>query len=272
MNNRLKEDRIAQDKKLQEKAQQQLIDNNRPKTFCPICKQRTSPLPKECKCRPGGRATGGSSDEVTSNKANTIVSQHKPHHIPFAETKVVEMIDIDNNNQILWNGMRFNSEVISDLLKSNRLFINNDREHGTLTIQCNPTLIFDPAEKRELDKFIRSILDELEAFQNEKAIGSKCAHLKTTKPNMQGDFVSLRVTLPPEYYDQFILRLANKQLLPIENIEQQVNQKIAYPKEVDNLFNPLSMRSMPGQNKRRRDEMEDKHQWTPLKTRCKPDA
>ncbi len=57
--------------------------------------------------------------------------------------------------------------------------------------------------------------------------------------------MSLRISLPtPTLYDAFIQRLASKNLLPVQNIEQQKNEKVVYP-EGTNHFNPTPLSNKP---------------------------
>jgi hypothetical protein len=146
----------------------------------------------------------------------------------------------------------FNPDVIAELLAKKLLFINNDRDSGILTIklQCDPNLLTED-QKNELKKFVDAILKELDEFKKENGISANCATLEKDK---EGNILSLRINLPtPKIYDDFIMRLADKNLLPMQNIQQEAEEKILY-EEGKNHFNPtpLSTKLMPSANHNRK--------------------
>jgi hypothetical protein len=63
--------------------------------------------------------------------------------------------------------------------------------------------------------------------------------------------LSLRISFPtPALYDAFILRLANKFLLPKQNVDQQNDKKVVYADGV-NHFNPTPFSVKPTPEKKK---------------------
>lgn len=204
----------------------------------------------------GGKGGGGSSGGGSGEKAGKSEGQ-TPANIPGQLIKPVGQMVANVTIQAMdskkpiqqdqLNKKTFNQEIISDLLSKKMLLIDNNRDSGILTIklQCNPNLLSE-GQKEELNEFIYTILEELDELKKDKSIPSNCVKIETDNDD---NFLSLRIALPtPELYKAFIEKLASKNLLPVQNIEQE--EKIVY-KEGMNHFNPtpLSMKPTPNMNK-----------------------
>lgn len=251
-------------KDIDDKKQQ--LENNRTreaaadkaKPRCSICgkytDKKTSP-----QCFGHGGGGGGSSGGESGDKAGkddaTILSK-SPSQVDTgnkAETSAIGS-NVALTSQLELNDIKFNPEVISELLSKKLLVIDNDREKGILTIklQCDPNSL-SPEQRNELKKFVNAVLNELNEFKKEKGLSADCYKIEKDK---DGNILSLRIALPtPTLYDSFIQRLASKNLLPVQNIEQIKNEKNVYP-EGANHFNPtpLSTKLTPENKKPIEDE------------------
>lgn len=221
--------------------------NNNP---CSIC--RANRVPPPCRGH-GGQSGGGSDSEKKADKSDKQAPANTPGQlidtmgqvVVNATTQALDYKGLSQQSQL--TEKIFNQEIISDLLSKNILVINNDRDSGILTIklQCKPNLLSEE-QKNEFKKFVDTILEELDEFKKEKGILTNC---ETVEQDNVGNFLSLRITLPtPTAYDAFIQRLASKNLLLKQNIEQKEN--VAYEENM-NHFNPtpLSMKPSPILNK-----------------------
>jgi hypothetical protein len=150
------------------------------KPKCRICAKytdkKTSP---QCFGHGGGEVGGSSSgsyEQASHDDAETLTSfpsqQDTDHH-----TETAHVIDdlISLMPQLETNELKFDSEVISELLSKRLLSIDNDRDKGTLEIKllCEPGLL-STEQKYELRKYINAILHELNEFKKENNIASDC--------------------------------------------------------------------------------------------------
>ena len=222
-----KEEQLKKDKIKQE----QSMESH--KLRCRICLKEIAPV-RRC----FGHGAGGGSDGSGSSKGEA----HKGDGTTAKD--ITQAITNENFKQeFQLDEINFNPEIISELLSKGLLKIDNDRELGILTIQCNPNLL-TPVQNKEVTKFVNAILKELVEFKKEKGISANCAKIDRDD---KGNIRSLRITLPtPTIYDDFIKRLASKKLLPIQNIKQQEKGKLVYPEGM-NHFNrtPLSTKQAP---------------------------
>lgn len=231
------------------------------KPRCSICgkytDKKTSP---QCFGHGGGGGGGGGSSESTSK-----VEGKGLDNAPTKTTDTAAQASNVMTDQMTGLGLGlqphlsekpFNPEIISELLSKRLLLIDNDRELGTLTIKllCNPKDL-SPEQRNELKKFVDTILKELEEFKKENGIANSCKLLEQDK---EGNILSLRIALPtPTLYDAFIQRLASKNLLPLQNIEQKAKERVAYQEGI-NHFNPtpLSTKPTPENKKAVEDELQ----------------
>ena len=231
---------------------------------CSIC--RANRIPPPCKGhggKGGGGGAGGGDSEEKAGKSDHQSSVNVPGQLVdavgqpvYAVTQVMDGGDLLLQPEL--NEKIFNSEVISDLLSKELLLIDNDRNSGILTVKLRYSFGLLSEERRDaLKNFVDAILKELRDFKKENGISASCAAMENDN---ERDFTSLRITLPkPGLYDAFIQRLASKNLLPVQNIEQ--NEKVVY-QEGMNHFNPspLSMKSTPITSKNLKKTDEEKHQ------------
>lgn len=214
------------------------------KVRCKICFKETSPNPK-CFGHGSGIVAASDAGQVASNGGESSLKAQLTDRV--AKTENTETQTTDNGNDSPQADLPFKPETISELLNKKLLVINNDSDTGVLTIrlQCKPSMLSDE-QRNELKKFVDIILNEVEAFKNENRISSSCITLDKDK---EGNFLALRIMLPtPTLYDAFIQRLANKNLLPMKNIEQK--EKMVYEEGGDLHLSPLAMKPTPAKNTR----------------------
>lgn len=90
---------------------------------------------------------------------------------------------------------------------------------NSLTIQllCEPNAL-TIEQKKELKKFITTIIKEFNQFKNENNLANNCINITHDK---EGNVLSLHVSMPTlALYDAFIQRLANH-LVPIPSPKAQ---------------------------------------------------
>jgi hypothetical protein len=219
----------------------------------------TGPKKTSPQCFGHGGGGGGSSESTSKGEGKGLDNTPSKTADTVAQSSNVmtdRMTDLSLGLQPQLGEKPFNPEIISELLSKRLLLIDNDRELGTLTIKllCNPKDL-SPEQRNELKKFVDTILRELEEFKKENGISNSCKLLEQDK---EGNILSLRIALPtPTLYDAFIQRLASKNLLPLQNIEQKPKERVAYQEGI-NHFNPtpLSTKPTPENKKTVEDELQ----------------
>lgn len=141
-----------------------------------------------------------------------------------------------------FKNIKFDPQLISELLSNGLLRIKNDREKGILSIEIKgKQKSLSPELRNNLKKFLESIQNELDNFRSENGISTPCFSQKIK----DGDIESLNISFPnPKMYDAFLKRLADKHLLPIQNIEQKNNMNVTYP-EGENHFSTARPANKP---------------------------
>jgi len=238
----LEKDRIRKD----------MVDQAKPK--CRICGKYLYEAPQCFGHGGGGGGGGGGSSGESASKDGSKVIDGTPGKTTDTVTQAANVMkegvaDMSLGLQPQLGEKTFNPEVISELLSNKILVIDNDRDKGILAIklQCHPDSL-SVEQKNELKKFVNAILNELNEFKKENGISADC---KTIEKDKDGNILSLLITLPtPILYDAFVQRLASKNLLPIQNIEQQAKEKVVYQEDI-NHFNPtpLSTKPTPSENR-----------------------
>jgi hypothetical protein len=250
---------MKNDKKINDKKQQLEKDRtkeeaaaDKAKPRCFICgkytDKKTSPQCFGHGGGGGGSSGGGSEekagkDDATLSSAKSSGGSDTGSKAELKATNVRSNIATKPQLDLTVKDIKFNPKIISELLSKKILVIDNDKEKGMLTIK----LLLDPnslsqEQRNELKKFMNAILNELNEFKKEKNITANCYTIQKDK---DGNIMALSIALPtPTLYDAFIQRLANKNLLPIQNIEQEKNKKVAYPQD-GNHFNPSPLSTRP---------------------------
>jgi hypothetical protein len=221
----------------------QLIDSN------PCSKCRSVKLAL-CKCKP---MMGCAAEEEAENEAEEefAMQQELERLEDILNTKEKE-----TESETFITQHDFDTQEVSDLLSTNILTIDNDMALGTLSLRLlyNPGLLSGSA-KFALQRYLDTILRELEEFKKEHGISSNCiSYIKDSA----GNILSFRINLPTySLYEAFILQLSNKNILPTQNVHSQA--KTAYQTGTNHFIpvNPLSMRLTP-YNRKKRDEEEKK--------------
>lgn len=232
------------------------------KPRCPICGKYTDKMTSpQCFGHGGGGGSGsggGDSGEKASIDDATALAKSPSQVDKGNQVEATSIIgsSIALTPQLESNDIKFNPEVISELLSKKLLTIDNDREKGILTIKllCDPNLL-SAEQKNELKKFVNAILNELNEFKKEKGLSADCYTIEKDK---EGNILSLRIALPtPTLYDAFIQRLASKNLLPVQNTQQQKNEKVVYPEDKNHFSpTPLSTKPTPENKKSIEDEIQ----------------
>lgn len=239
-----------------------LADKAKPK--CQICgkytDKKTSPQCFGHGGPGGGGSGGGDSGEQAGKDDAAILAKSTSQFEKESQEETISAIDsrLALIPQVELNDIKFNPEVISELLSRRLLFIDNDRERGILSFKllCDPDILSSDY-KNELKKFVNALLNELDQFKKDHRLSADCY---TITKDRNGNILSLRIALPTyALYEAFIQRLASRHLLPVQNIQQHINGKVVYP-EGQNHFNPtpLSTRPAPANKKSSGDEEADK--------------
>lgn len=227
-------------------------ERNTPKTYCNACNKIKFPIHlKKCACKPMGGGGGGGDDScddaLTDAIANTDGESIDADYSDSDVESTLANNDVDceyATQEIDLDNHPFNTDTISYLLDHNILHINNDKSLGTIHIKVmNDPQSLLPEQRHELKKFFQAIFDELEEFKDSKNISAKC---HDHKKDVHKNFLYLTVILPtPALHEEFVLLLAGKQLLPLQNINQQ--GKPVYERGVNHFHpTPLSTKLMPG--------------------------
>lgn len=224
--------------------------NAKPK--CNICGNYLFELPR-CPGH-GGGGGGGDCEEAHDNGLakdddHSVADTHANSNTDDVTSELAEVNAYQSTN----SETTFNPYVISDLIDKGILKITNNIESGILTIQCHQHLM-SPLQKNEFKKYTSTILRELEKFQEEKGISSKCHQLEH---DLNGNIKLMLITLPPSVHDTFILLLVNKSLLPKHHIEQHQNVKY---EEGKNHFRPNALPTQPTPENKLKDRQEEEKQ------------
>ncbi|VVC75506.1 hypothetical protein AQUSIP_07960 [Aquicella siphonis] len=243
------------------------------KNPCSICRANRIPPPCKGHGGGGGGSSGGSSesDSALTRSGEVTMKPQSPDETAVTRSGMPDIYASDQSIIERLTPYSFDSEMISDLLSRQLLSIDHDADKGILRIQSLSHLLSE-SQKNGLRQYINTILKELQKFRHENGIQSECHEIRNDR---DGHFISLTIALPsPALHQAFIQKLAEKNLLPKQNIHQEPGKKIRYPAGMD-LFRPegpLNTRPSPGQAKRTEPEEENEQQqkWTPFKTRPLP--
>lgn len=204
----------------------------------------------------GGGGSGSSEKDARSGNLGTLIKAPGQNDT-VPQVAAGQSKSMDFKPQFQFDTLKFDQEVISELLSKNKiLVIENNKESGILTLklQYDPNLL-PPEQKIELDKFFNAILKAFNDFKNENGISSDRRVIEQDK---NGNILSIQITLPiPTQYDNFIKQLDSKNLLPLQNIEQQANQRVVYPEGV-NLFRSTSPKPTPQSGRKLTKEEEER--------------
>lgn len=227
-------------KQLQEKERVRKDIEHQRKPKCPVCKKFLFESPR-CACGGPGVTDSVAGDGAGKGDASAP-AEDKGKALQSSDEVTAEAAhdSEDFTTELRLDEQAFDAEVISELLSSRRLVIDNDRDLGTLTIKllCRPETLSDK-QKEELHKYVQAILEELKVFRRKNNIAAKCKEIKV---DANGNFISLIIKLPgPLLFDAFIQQLAEKFLLPVQNIHQQKGKPVEYPAN-ENHFHPTPLR------------------------------
>lgn len=234
---------------------------------CSIC--RVFKSAKKCTGHGvGGGVETGESESKEKNSAtlsrSTATSPINAPAISASESRV----SFSPSPQSESDKELFDSDVISQLLEDKILLIDNNSEIGRLTFRLLWNLNeLSPKQRKEFEKFIIVILDELEKFKAKHGI-EKTNSCIVQEP---GEKIAFSIVLPPKLYQLFIEQLANKHLLPIENIEQKPGEKVVYEKGQNHFSpSPLGMKPTPSVKKDQDEHVEKQRSFRVLKTKPTP--
>ncbi|KTD20808.1 Uncharacterised protein [Legionella lansingensis] len=169
---------------------------------CGICRAKRLPV---CRCRGGGGSGGGGgSDSSNDLKDDASRAGSAPYHLELSP--VPALIEYLNESQVWF------LEEDADLIfkfENPLLKITLDMENGSLVLQGKKDLKED--EQNDLDALFDAIEDELNNFKMEL----KAKNIEIGPITMVRDHNTLSIKIPnPQYFDLFITRLMNKNLLP----------------------------------------------------------
>lgn len=238
----------------QDRARQDAADKARPR--CSTCGKYTD---KKEGAQCFGHSGGGSGSEKTESKESSAAPASASGTSEGKKTQATPVITesgavANTSSHPKSRDKAFDSEIISDLLTDRLLLIDNDSDTTcTLTIKllCQHKHL-TPEQKNAFKIFVNTILKELEEFKREKGISESC---KFPEHDKEGNILSLRIALPLEFYDAFIQRLASKQLVPRQNIEQKPKERVKYQKGMNHFDpTPFSTKPIPYANRYADDE------------------
>jgi hypothetical protein len=131
--------------------------------------------------------------------------------------------------------IKFNQDIISDMLANKTLVIDNNPELGTLRITCLLKHL-SKSQHLELDKYLNALLRAFEQFKDENQVNGARVQVR------RDEFI---ISLPkPGLYDKFIAKLAAMNLLPQQAINQATQ---AVYLANTNHFNPTPFSTKPVQ-------------------------
>ncbi len=174
---------------------------------CGICRAAGRPI---CTGHGGGGGGGSDDSEDSVNKAIQasidIFSQLTDTPNQTMDTSAGATNHKDQKEPLLLTEKTNDSNTILNLL-----LLTYDKDTCTLVLklQCNPAAL-SADERKELEKLLAIILEELHAFQAKHGISVNCA---TIKRDSEEHFLSLRIVLPtPALCEDFIQHMARKNI------------------------------------------------------------
>ncbi|WP_454783267.1 hypothetical protein [Legionella sp. WA2022007384] len=219
------------------------------KVRCKICFKEIAPTPR---CFGHGGGGGGGGDG--SGSSNTLEAKAiqgddksliKAFHLVVEPEELIEGVtsteELDSTSKS--DEELFDPEIIAELIAEGLLVINNDRESLTLSIQlqCDPKSLSEE-QREELKKFMKAILNEFKAFQEQHFLSDDCINMSEDE---EGNILSLSISLPTlALYDAFIQQLSNNLVpTPKPTKDEHKEAKSSAP-------TPFSMKPAPS-NKRK---------------------
>jgi hypothetical protein len=286
--NKIKHDEKIQSEKLAQlaKSNQAIVERKKHQAAeseprCFVCHGNINiSISPPCMCSGSGAGAGSEStlDSSGGSVPSSSTSQTQAESATGTKSEAIHDITkvIAFTQKASANDLAFNPMVISQLLFDRKLFFNNDRENGTLTIGLRYPITHD--ERNELRKLVLAVTVQLlrdphlsEEKRNELIL-SIANFLKALHAGKSD--ITLSITVPKyAQYNNFIKRLAENYLLPIQNIEQKDNKKVEYKEKNKNFFNPfateLTYTSSGSKDKKDKDKDNDYQYAKALSTRMK---
>lgn len=229
------------------------------RTRCKTCFKETSPIPRCFGHGGGAPGGGGGGGGGAGEKAS---EGHATSTITGQPSDTASKSDVMATGKESSSPLKFNPEVISELIKNKLLVVDSNRDIGILTIklQCEPKLLSEE-QRNELENFINAIKDELKEFKKENNISAKCYEIVKDKDDKK---VSLRIMLPTqELYDAFIQRLAEN-LLPTQKLGEQAENEMDNPTQ-------LSTKLTHSPEKNKVEEVEERAGHKTVEQKASPD-
>ncbi|CZL27347.1 hypothetical protein [Legionella pneumophila] len=172
---------------------------------CGVCRASGLPI-----CKGHGGGAGGGSDEAkdeNSQKDSAPTPKYVPTNIEVkALSSYLENSEVWNSNEdFLYN---FNNDLAV-------FSIELDSARGVIHFRGNESL--SAIDEKDLNELYDKIEDELKAFTHE-------VNAQNISISRKGN--DLKISIPdPNLYDQFVTRLLNKNLIPNNNYNADLNYK-----------------------------------------------
>lgn len=233
--------------------------------ICNIClRHKGGPVGPYCnghaKSGGGGSSGGGSGESAKESAVLSASPKHaKANHSVHYEGKQQHVLnEVLSEHGLALNPLdiKFNHDIISEMLANKLLIIDNNPELGTLRIALTNNHL-TAEQSTELRKYTNAILLAFEQLKADKGIDGVKPQIQ--RDHQTGQITSLIIRLPTlELYNQFIAKLAALNLLP----QQAMNpSKAASYSKNTNHFNPTPLSTRPEQSPHKNDDPEaDKRQ------------
>lgn len=233
-------------------------------SICNIClRHKGGPIGPYCNghAKSGGGSSsssssgGGSGESVKESAVLSASPNHaKANHPVHYEGKHQHVLnEVLSEHAIALNSLdiKFNHEIISEMLANKLLIIDNNPELGTLRIALT-TNHLTAEQSTELRKYTNAILLAFDQFKADKGIDR--VKPKIQRDHQTGQITSLIIQLPTlELYNQFIVQLAALNLLPQQAINP--SNEANYSKNT-NHFNQTPLLTRPENSHRKNDDTE----------------
>lgn len=210
------------------------------KVRCKTCFKEIAPTPR---CFGHGGGGGGGSDAGSDKASDEKASPGEDKSLTQSDNIVETTDELLSDFAAMGDSkdLKFDPEIIAELIAQGLLLVDSDRESMTLTIKLLYEFNTLTEEQRDgLKKFMEVIIKEFNEFKEENSLSDDCMKLI---PDEKGNILALRITLPTlVLYDAFIQRLANN-LVPMPN--QKAQEKDEVTKDQRLAPNPLSMKPKP---------------------------
>lgn len=202
------------------------IENN----ACSLCRAMGYPI---CRGHGGNEGGGGSGGDSSGSKNEGV--KHTLDKVTGISAPIIDVMnELDKAKSILV------SQLLSDKkidYAAGLLTVHSDRLRGDLIFKIQPGL--SKSEIQTSLEFLKAVKAEFEEFKNE--LNDRRISTKNFNAVLKDNELAIHIPVPT-YYDAFIMRLENKNLLPIPRPGQQKKKEVtneSYKQERKSPLSPL---------------------------------